>query len=419
MIENTIFVQIAAYRDPELLPTLRDIIKNADHPKLLRFSIAWQHNSEDLWDTLEEFADDDRFTIIDIPYKESKGVCWARNQVQQHYKGEKYTLQIDSHHRFVSGWDTLLVDMIEDLHKDGYAKPLLTAYLPSYDPADDPAGRTMEPWWLTFDRFIPEGAIFFLPAVIPGWQNIGQPIPSRFYSAHFCFTLGIFSQEVQHDPEYYFHGEEISIAVRAFTHGYSLFHPEKIVAWHEYTRKGRTKHWDDDLTWNHANDKSHLRNRILFGMDGHCPCEINFGKYGFGVQRSLHEYEKYAGISFRLRGVQQHTLENKFAPNPDIVDPVQYAQSFQQIFKHCIDISKYSVPENDYEFWVVTFETQDGVVLNRNDADAQEVKAIMNTTDGYYQVWREFITGEKPYKWVVWPYSKSKQWCDRLEGKLG
>ena len=30
---NSIFVQIAAFRDPQLLPTIRDCISNADHPE--------------------------------------------------------------------------------------------------------------------------------------------------------------------------------------------------------------------------------------------------------------------------------------------------------------------------------------------------------------------------------------------------
>jgi hypothetical protein len=85
---------------------------------------------------------------------------------------------------------------------------------------------------MVFDRFIPEGAVFFLPSSIPNWETLTEPIPSRFYSAHFCFTLGQFTKEVSHDPEFYFHGEEISIAVRAFTHGYDLFHPHKLVIWH-------------------------------------------------------------------------------------------------------------------------------------------------------------------------------------------
>lgn len=64
-----------------------------------------------------------------------------------------------------------------------------------------------------------------------------EPVPARFYSGHFTFADGIFAEEVQHDPTFYFHGEEITIAVRAYTHGYDSFHPHKILAWHEYTRK--------------------------------------------------------------------------------------------------------------------------------------------------------------------------------------
>jgi hypothetical protein len=54
---------------------------------------------------------------------------------------------------------------------------------------------------MAFDRFIPEGAVFFLPETIPNWTELTKPVPARFYSAHFCFTLGQFSKEVQHDPE--------------------------------------------------------------------------------------------------------------------------------------------------------------------------------------------------------------------------
>lgn len=50
---NRIFIQIAAYRDPELLKTIEDCLKNADHPENLRFGICWQHNIDDQWDNLD------------------------------------------------------------------------------------------------------------------------------------------------------------------------------------------------------------------------------------------------------------------------------------------------------------------------------------------------------------------------------
>ena len=43
MEENKkIFIRIASYRDPELIPTLRDCIEKSDNPDNLVFSICWQ-----------------------------------------------------------------------------------------------------------------------------------------------------------------------------------------------------------------------------------------------------------------------------------------------------------------------------------------------------------------------------------------
>lgn len=415
-MNDKIFVQIASYRDPQLVPTLNECISNAKHPENLIFSISWQHSKDDKWDNLDQFKDDPRFKIIDIDYRDSKGACWARNKLQEQYDNEAYTLQLDSHHRFIKDWDIELIGMYNDLQKDGYEKPLITSYIPSFDPDNDPAGRTMVPWKMNFDRFIPEGAIFFLPASIDNHKELTKPIPARFYSAHFAFTCGQFVKEVPHDPEYYFHGEEISIAVRAYTWGYDLFHPHKIVAWHEYTRKGRTKQWDDDKTWGNKNSNSHLRNRKLFEMDGLVK-DIDFGIYDFGKVRTLEDYERYSGISFKKRAVQQHTLDNKLAPNPPLYGN-EFEDSFLKIFKHCIDIGFEKIPEKDYEFLVVAFHDEKNETIHRQDADENEIYRIKTDSDGYGKIWREFQTNVNPSYWVVWPYSKSKGWCDKITGNL-
>jgi hypothetical protein len=412
-----IFIQMASYRDPQLIPTLDDCIANAAHPERLHFCIAWQHGPEE---TFEKYKNDERFTIIDIPHTKTKGACWARNQIQQRYKGEEYTLQLDSHHRFVKNWDDECINMIKFLQDSGFDKPLLTGYIPSFDPENDPAARVNVPWKMNFDRFIPEGAVFFLPASIDDYKELKGPLPARFYSAHFCFTLGQFCTEVQHDPDYYFHGEEISIAVRAYTWGYDLFHPHKLIAWHEYTRKGRTKHWDDDKNWSALNDNCHLRNRKLFEMDGE-KRDVDFGRYGFGPNRTLEDYEKYSGLCFRKRGVQQYTLSNNPPPNPRYSSQEEYEKSFLLIFRHCINVYEKSVQtNNDDDFWVVAFHDKDGNTLYRKDADETEIKQIMSAKNGqFYNVWREFnCNAIKPDHYVVWPHSKTKGWGERITGKL-
>jgi len=414
---NKIFVQIASFRDPQLSLTIESMLKNAKFPKNLVIGICNQYNKEDDFN-IDEYRKDKRFKIIDVLDIDSKGVCWARNQVQQLYKKEEYTLQIDSHMRFEKDWDETLINMIKQLQDKGIKKPLLTGYVSSFNPENDPVERVTEPWRMSFDRFIPEGAVFFLPETIPNWKTMTEPVTARFYSAHFAFTIGDFAKEVQHDPEFYFHGEEISIAVRAFTHGYNLFHPHKVVIWHEYTRKGRIKQWDIDKTWHLKNELSHKKNRQLFGMDGE-EVTMDFSKYGFGTERTLKDYEIYSGLKFSSRAVQQYTLDKHYPPNPQIFETEEeWLKSFSSIFKHCIDVSFSQVPEKDYEFWVVAFHNEKDETIFRKDADINEINMMMKDPDKYCKVWREFNTVGKPKYWVVWPHSTSKGWCERITGNL-
>ena len=421
-----IFVQLASYRDPQLPNTLRDAVEQAADPSRLHFCVAWQHGDDDVAEEIRaSVLGKARLTLLDIPHRESRGACWARHQVQQHYDGEAYTLQLDSHHRFVPAWDEICIGMVKDLQRDGVAKPLLTAYLPSFDPDNDPAARVQDPWLLAFDRFIPEGAIFFMPGTVPAWQARMRPMRARFYSAHFAFTLGAFSREVQHNPQFYFHGEEISIGVRAFTHGYDLFHPHRLIAWHEYTRKGRTKHWDDHANWGEVNSSSHGENRRLFGMDEFAAqpalvAEAQFGQYGFGHARTLEQFERYAGICFRRRAVTQAVLdrvEPSLADNADM-PYAEFARTCIPRFRHCIDVGFHQVELDDYDFWLVAFKDADGNDLFRQDANEAEIAGMRLDPDGYCKIWRHFDTDAKPRSWIVWPHSKSHGWCPPIFGTL-
>lgn len=420
MIDNTIFIQIASYRDPQLNPTIKDCLDKAKNPQNLRFGISWQHSDDDDWDNLNEYKNDNRFKIIDIDYKESKGACWARNYLQSLYNNEKYTLQLDSHHRFVEDWDEILINMLVELQENGYRKPLVTSYLPSFNPDNDPKERVNVPWLLSYDRFIPEGAVFFKPKYYDFSKMPNKPILGRFYSAHFAFSLGSFAKEVKHDPNYYFHGEEISIAVRAFTHGYDIFYPNKVIAWHEYTRKNRIKQWDDDKKWTDKNSACHYRNRKLFGMnvkdDG---TEIDFGEYGFGSVRTLKDYEKYAGMKFSKRSVTQELLDDELPSfdNLNITDE-EFEKKLLSIFKHCIDIDKSRIPnKTDYDFWCVAFKDENDKEIYRQDANKEEIDKILKQNDKY-QIWRSFENKSVPFSWVVWPHSVSDGWLEPIRGRI-
>ncbi len=420
-----IFVSIAAYRDPELLPTVQDCLARAEHPRRLVFGIAWQHGPREKLDLPRRSK---KYRILDIDSMASQGVCWARAEIEKLWDGEEFTLQLDSHHRFAPGWDSLLVEMYRQCRKAGSEKPVLTAYLPSFDP-QNPIRRDQEPWQMNFDRFIPEGAVFFRPGAIPDWEKRKSPLPARFYSAHFRFADGSFHQDVPYDPNFYFHGEEISLAARAFTHGYDLFHPHRLVAWHEYTRKGRVKHWDDHveanglLPWTERNTASHRRNRILFGMEP-APPGFDLGSYGFGTARSLEDYERWAGLHFATRGVQQYTLDKLPPPNPQrYAGREEWLGSFIRPHRFTIELDTKEVfhPDNnygrDFDQWIVTVLDRDGHELYNQELRLMEILRSLDQRPIRRDV--EFSSTGIPARCAVRMHSRSRGWGHTVTLALG
>jgi hypothetical protein len=417
---STIFVSIASYRDPELLPTLRELFSKAKNPELIHVGICWQRGEQE---SLEEFSGDVRLRVIDLPYQAARGACWARYAIQQLYDGEDYFMQLDSHHRFVQDWDEKCIGMVNQLQEKGHAKPLLTGYVSSFNPRQDPKERVQDPWRMVFDRFIPEGAVFFLPETMEGWKERVEPEPARFFSGHFVFTLGSWVEEVMYDPEYYFHGEEISLAARSFTWGYDLFHPHMIIVWHEYTREGRSKCWDDDPIWVKRNDHCHARNRKLFSMDGSKYDPQDFGRYGFGPVRTLRDYEKYVGLEFSTRRVHKSNYDKGFnyvPPSLELVNQTEeeFEAGLTTVFKHFLDVWHEDLAERDYEFIVVALHGADDSTLYRKDFQLSEFKPIVYNSKTFKVFPVEAPDITKPKYWVVWPFSKSKGWGKRIVGEI-
>jgi len=399
---SKIFVQIASYRDPELIPTIKDCIAKAKHPENLTFGICWQRDETE---KLDEFKDLPTFQILDVHWSKSKGLCWARSEIQKLWKGEQYTLQIDSHHRFLQNWDEELISMME---MTGSSKPIITTYAGMYSPKENKL-LNVEPYKMVPDKFTPSGTILFYPHAIPNWQTLTKPIPARFVSGHFFFTLGKHCEEYKYDPNLYFAGDEISLSIRSFTLGYDLFHPHKTVIWHEYTREGRTKHWTDfdqsnkqtgkvDQTWWEMDNESKRRLRHLLKEEDN---KIDLGVYGLGTVRSHRDYELYAGINFAKK--QLHP-EAKRGTNPPTNDPSDWSQLQETMFNLKLNIPQ---PAEPYKLIYIGIEDESGTVLYRHD---------MTSYSPQHKA--AFTSFTKPFKWVCWPLDNEGNWKTRQDFAL-
>jgi len=223
----SIFVNIAAYRDPECLLTIHDLLDKARWPERIIFGAILQTRPED------EFAFySTKFNAIYLDAQTSKGACWARHLGYTLYRGEEYVLQIDSHMRFAEHWDE---KMLAELAACPSEKPMLTTYAAEYTPPDllrPQAPTIIVAQCFDLDRIVATGMeISMLPT--------SEPRPTALVSGHFMFAWAQWIRDVPYDPYLYFWGEEITMAVRLWTHGWDLFSPSYNLIWHQYGRVGR------------------------------------------------------------------------------------------------------------------------------------------------------------------------------------
>jgi len=414
--KETILLHLPAYRDPELIPTIKDAIDKAKYPKRLRFGICRQYHPDDKFDDLTEYKKDKRFKIYECLYTEAKGLPWARAIINEKLlTNEDYICQLDSHHRFAQDWDETLIEMHKELEQKGHKKPIIAGYSPLYDPFNDPAGRSMEPWQSQFVCFYPHGTIFIRPGLLHGYQEMTEPPMSRFLCGHFDFARSEWAREIKHDPDIYFSGEEINLTVRSYTHGYDFFHPHKIVVWHSTMREeraGKLK-WDDDaklgVDWYNKQEYARRKIRCLFRVES----GIDLTGYDLGTVRTLRDYEKYAGVDFKRRAVQKYTIENKYPPNPQIEDQELWEQSFMESFYFLVDVHRSQFKEENYNFVLIAFDDENGKSVNSKFIDDYRLQAFNEGRNIHYEEF--FLTDKKIHRVVYWAHHPEKGWCERYE----
>jgi hypothetical protein len=404
-----IFVQIASYRDPELISTIKHCIERAKNPENLKFSIVWQHSSDDVWDTIDEFKNDERFTITDIDYKESRGACWARNLGQQSWKDEEFTLQIDSHMRFIENWDEEVIRIWESLDD---VNAIITGYPPNYSPTQTENEWYKVPQICNVYRFNHK-YIGSRPANMDNWQEKEKPPKGVYISAGFIFGPGEINKTVPYDPDFYFSGEECAMAVRYFTNGYNIYNSHRVIVYHFYQRLDHSKHWGDNQQWVQYDKIAHDKLDCLLKRNNN----FELGIYGLGTKRTLEEYEIYSGIDFKKqivhrdteKGIEPPCSNSEIGWDNEIVDFNKRLKWDYNTIVKCDDV----------RFWAMIVMDQHDVAIHRDDLPYNEYKDII---DGLVTSKQFIFTYSKnrqiPTRLLIWPYSESTQWLQSISQNI-
>lgn len=313
---ETIFMEIPAYKDPDLLNTINSALVQADHPERIHFGVCYQ--SDDM-ETLEKLKTIPNLRYKHVPLAEAKGSCYARNLCQHMLEDETYIFQIDSHLRFCKHWDTL---MIRDWKSFKDPKAWISAYLVNLDedmvtkPLDDPLYDNPLPSYVVSPyrfRFAYDDNIFHndhmltmtMHEVGPDDCRVGNP--AMLCAAHYVFGPASMDREVYFDTDMYFYGDETPMAIRRFTYGYRVYVPPYTYARHAYIRA--TRSFPEDAESIRKRNAEAIRFQTLVGT---ARKPVDLGEFGLGNVYTLDELEKFTGVYFRKHIIYNSAVEGYF-----------------------------------------------------------------------------------------------------------
>lgn len=325
---GAIFVSIASYRDDVCVTTLESLYTMADNPNRVYVGICQQNkNDEDIDCVSRGYEDHPNVRIIRIPYFEAKGPTYARYLCSILWDGEEYFLQVDSHTKFVKGWDTLCIGMLMDIKNRGLSKKPVLSHYPKEISEYDSYAKNMDEMKYKVPRmcksfFNDRGMISFMGAEEIDTNNI--PYMTPYVAGGMFFCESYFLNELPFDPSlpFLFVGEEILHSIRFYTHGWDIFTPTQNVVFHEYTRATKPKIWTDNPYYIDvpAFDKVKHYLKLMDNVNVRDDLKFNLDKYGLGSVRSLEDYYRFAGIDLENKKVYKNFCrENNIATEEDIL----------------------------------------------------------------------------------------------------
>lgn len=313
-----IFVSIAAFCDPFLNHTVQDAVAKASEPEQLVFGVVDQHPQSRRAE-ITALCGPAKLRYVHIHPVESRGVCWARSLAFSLHQTEHFFLQIDSHMLFEKAWDDQLLQTWHELRITS-PKPIVSTYPYGFEFEEGQAVVKIDVSDQTtlVLRPQPESTLTDHDATLTFRAEhvfVRNPVKGCHIAGGFLFAHGSFIEEIPYDPKLYFHGEEQSLSLRSFTHGWDIFHPPHIPLFHLYKMPNtphETHHWHPN--WDSQRDVKFttLTNLAKQRLMDLVYQRRHLGRFGLGCERSVEDFARFSGINYLTKQIQLNYQENPY-----------------------------------------------------------------------------------------------------------
>lgn len=375
---DKILILIAAYCDDELLNTVRSALIQADNPNRIYFSICYQS------DNLKDYEELKKIKNCRIKYlkaSEAKGTCFARNICKQMIEDEKFIFQIDSHMRFVKHYDSKLIEQLVSLNDP---KASISFYPPDCTeemmklPLDDKVFNEPGPGIIMRAKDFRNDLYPFIK--IEGIQlnkNDMEFKKNPLISAGNYFAFADIYKSVLEDPNMFFYGDELPMAIRYYTHGLNNYSGKESYIYHKYVKEMREFPQFNDAFINEQNRFLKLLklNYLNEEMD-------DIGQFGLGEERTLKDFENFSGIDFKNKKIYMSAELGNFE-NEKIRNKLSYLKERDySLYKKQLEQSKIEVIIVDlFEEYIECIESCLKNAQNKNNI--QFIVGTSSTNESY------------------------------------
>ena len=288
---SKIFVSIAAYKDPCIFDTIKNVYDSAKHKDNLTFGICVQDSAE-VCARLKESFSGNQFKFLEVPEGNTQGVCWARSCIQKLITSESYYLQVDSHTRLCTHWNQVLLLLIT---KCTTKKSLISSRLTPMDMSNSKKNVVCDDcaYYMSCEQFANQNKVLYFPKAIKQMSPTVQHWHT--VSAHFIFAHTDWTRDVPYDPDMYMDSED-SLALRTWTHGWDVYYPNIKIGYHYYDRSDARFIYVDDPEWKQKQEIAMKKMESIVHTQ-----EM------LGSVRTLESYTEYTGIDYAQHRISTPT----------------------------------------------------------------------------------------------------------------
>lgn len=207
---KTIFINVAAYRDPTLVKTLTSALNNAKNPQNLVFAVGLQYHEDEMPNLTD--IPDSQLKVITYDIETRPGVVRIRYELNKFFDNEDYFLMIDSHMDFKKDWDIILMEALDELSSLGNYRVGMS----NFNERDN--GQSVVS---SLGLQVEENAV-----LLKECRKILEPkkfLLTHYIRCNFLFTFGNFCTEVGLDQYSQEIQEEFYLSFRSFMSGWDIY----------------------------------------------------------------------------------------------------------------------------------------------------------------------------------------------------